>query len=809
MSVRSSGPSVSRASGALGAFLVVSLLLGVLVAGLAIPAVGAVGTAANQGLDFFDSLPTSLEERPLAQQSTILAANGDKLATFYAENRVEVPLSKVSETMQKSIIAIEDSRFYEHGGVDVQGLLRAAVHNSQSATTQGASTLAQQYVKNVLVENAVATGNKAAQKAAVATTLSRKLREAKLAIALEKKYTKKQILERYLNIALFGGNLYGIESAAWHYFGVHAADLNLPQSALLAGLVQNPNGYDPETNPDRALRRRNVVLDRMLQLKVITQAEHDDAVKTGLGLNPQQTPYGCAAAGDAAFFCDYVSNVIQHDQAFGKTAEARANLLNRGGLTIRTTLDPNLQHQATQTLMATIPADDPSHVGTALSTVEPGTGRILAMAQNRVYNATQNVKPGETSVNFNSDKTNGGSSGFQVGSTWKVFVLAQWLKSGHSLNETISATPKAFAPSSWNINPCYGRYTSVYSPHNAGDSENRPNETVMWATQQSVNLAYANMANQLNLCDIADTAQSLGVHRADGGKLDPRPGAMVLGANEIAPLTMAAAYATFASGGTYCAPIAIDSVTDSTGKKYDVPKADCHQALDPKVTSGVTAALQATFQGGTTKGLDIGVPAGAKTGTTDIVVGSSWLSGFTSSLATSVWVGPTNGAYSISNRRIGGQYYGSIYGATIAGKEWQAYMRQAVQGRQNNPFPPADPTVLNGPQTGVPQVAGQSVQAAVAALTGAGFKTQVMSGQVASPVPAGQVAYTSPGGGSQASSGSTVRIYVSSGPAPAAQPTPVTPGNGGPAQANNAPANGQANGQPNQGNGQGNGGNGN
>src|SRR3954453_11124342 len=236
----------------LGALLATSLVAGLLGAGLFMPAIGAAGAVARGGVHAFDSLPAELKQSPLAQQSRILAADGSTIATFYDENRIVVPLSKVAKVMQTAIVAIEDDRFYEHGGVDLRGLGRALVNNAQGGGTQGASTITQQFAKNTLVENAKADGYVQALKDAIArpgaSGYARKLQELKYAVSLEKKMTKEDILQGYLNIAYFGAGTYGVEAAALHYFGVHAASLDLAQSAMIAGLVQSPSRYDPYLN---------------------------------------------------------------------------------------------------------------------------------------------------------------------------------------------------------------------------------------------------------------------------------------------------------------------------------------------------------------------------------------------------------------------------------------------------------------------------------------------------------------------------------------------------------------------------------
>ena len=319
-------------------FLGVSVLCGLLVAGVALPVLGGLGLAARDSANGFESLPDELQIPPLPERTRILAADGSLIATFYDENRISVPLSDVAPVMRKSVVAIEDSRFYDHGGIDLRGTMRALVNNQSGKDVQGGSTLTQQYVKQVLLESAsnIADPKKRAEaeKAAVAQSYTRKLRELRYAVALEEKYTKQQILERYLNIAYFGAGAYGVEAAAKRYFNTHARDLTLPQAALLAGIVQQPTAFDPTRNPDRALARRNVVLARMAQVGLASQADVTAAQATGLELRvPKRQGNGCNDS-RVPFFCDFVLKTILNNKTFGATRDERRRLLLRGGLTI-------------------------------------------------------------------------------------------------------------------------------------------------------------------------------------------------------------------------------------------------------------------------------------------------------------------------------------------------------------------------------------------------------------------------------------------------------------------------------------------
>ncbi|GAA3848995.1 transglycosylase domain-containing protein [Brevibacterium ammoniilyticum] len=682
-------------------FVAVSAVAGIVAAGLAIPGVGVATASANSAVEIFNALPATLEERDLGEKSTMLAADGSKIADFYWQNRVEVPLDQISQEMQDATISVEDYRFFEHGGIDLEGIARAAVHNMVSSTTQGGSTLTQQYVKNVLAENANAEANKegveAAKESEGTAGYARKLREAKLAVAVEKKYDKKEILNRYLNINNYSGspNVYGVQAAAYRYWGIDAKDLNIQQSAMLAGIVQNPAAFNPERFPDATLKRRNTVLGQMLKYGHITQKQYDEAIKTGLDLKINRTPNGCSAADNGAgFFCNYVVNVIKNDETFGKTVEDRIATLQRGGLTIKTSLNPDIQKVADKEVKKRVPVGDPSGAGHALVTVEPGTGEVVAMAQNREYTegeVSKKDKNKKTNINYTVDKKHNGGNGFQVGSTWKPFVLATWLKSGRSLNATVNATKRNFPASSWKYSGC-PNMGGDWDPNNAGDGSGNGSMTVLNATKNSVNTGYAAIGNQLNMCKIMDTATDLGIRYGSGEKLDTADSkgfiqalspSSILGTTETTPIAMAAAFATFANDGEFCGPRPITEIKDRNGKKMDVPGEACKQVLDKQVARGVAYALTQTFNGGTTSGLGIGVPAGAKTGTTNFEVGHTWLLGFTKTLSTAVWTGDPRGTRDW--RRNGkGKVSGSIYGATISGKTWQAYMSKAVKFTKGN-----------------------------------------------------------------------------------------------------------------------------
>jgi len=734
-----------RAAALLVAFVLVSTLVGVLMTAFVLPVVASAGLVVHAGVDYFESLPDVLARSPLPQRSVMLAADGSPITYFYEENRVEVPLARIAPVLQRAVVAIEDARFREHGGIDPKGMARAAINDSAGGNVQGASTLTQQYVKNVLVEEAVAAGDDEARSAAVERTTTRKLREARLAVALENRVGKDEILAGYLNIAYFGGHTYGVEAAAQRYFGVSASAVTLPQAAALAGMIAEPGSYDPVRRPKAAQARRNVVLDRMLAQGLVTPAEHDRAVATPVVAKGSDPAHGCTAAGPDGYFCDYVLRLLLTDAGFaalGRTEADRERAVNRGGLVIRTTLDDAVQYAADHAVHEHVPAGDPSGLGAAAVTVEPGTGRVLGMAQNRTYSVDDGT--GLTSVNYGTDSALGGSTGFQTGSSFKPFTLAAWLEAGHSLDDEVDATQRPFPFR--DFVSCGRTRLRNPKPYVPGNSEGRETGkmSVLQATYDSVNVAFVDMESQLRLCDITDVAGRLGVHlavpgrecgeRAASTRLPDCVPSLTLGAKEIAPLTMAAAYAGFATGGVSCRPVAVASlhragpVPGAAAVPVAVPGPRCTRALDQRVARGVTGALTQVLTQGTAAG--VGPlrrwPSAGKTGTTDGPY-DTWFVGYTPQRSTAVWVADPGrrGRDGTVRRRltgitVAGHRYGTLYGATIAAPIWKDVMTRAMQGlprvewpggpiRIEPPKKKKDPTADGKPTTdGKPQADGRS-----------------------------------------------------------------------------------------------------
>ncbi|MFJ3663199.1 transglycosylase domain-containing protein [Streptomyces sp. NPDC090119] len=664
-------------------FLGVSVLAGAVMAGIALPAAGALGLAAKGSVQGFDEIPANLKSPQLSQRTTILDSRGNQMATVYSRDRTVVELKDISPYMQKSIVAIEDSRFYQHGAIDLKGVLRALNKNAQSGgVAQGASTLTQQLVKNYFIEEAGDDPTKVAQ--ATQQTLGRKVRELKYAIQIEEKLGKKKILENYLNITFFGEQAYGVEAAAQRYFSKPAKDLNLQESALLAGIVQSPSRYDPVNDEAEATKRRNTVLQRMAELGDISQAEADRAGQEPLGLHVSRPKNGCiTATRDSAFFCKYVENVFLTDPVFGKTREERAKLWNKGGLTIRTTLDPQAQKSLQDSLKDHVYKSD--SVAAASTLVQPGTGKVLAMGQSKPFGYGKD----ETEYNFSVDRDLGGSNfGFPTGSTFKPFVAAAAIEGGKPPTQAYSAPYKMNYPSP--VQRCGAtpyRNTEKETVENENESEKGPYR-MKEAMAKSVNTYFVQLISDIGLCPVAKLADKLHVVQGDGSKLPQEP-SIALGAKGLSPLTMANAYATFAARGMYCSPVSIESITEKAGdeeKSLPVPKSTCSRAMSEKTADTVNTLLRDVIDSGTGQeaGLNDRDSAG-KTGTTDGRK-NAWFVGYTPNMSGAVWVGSARQDVKMMGITIGGTYHDLVFGGGVPGPIWRDAMSGALVGKDAPDF---------------------------------------------------------------------------------------------------------------------------
>ncbi|MEN9603416.1 MAG: hypothetical protein RL545_105, partial [Actinomycetota bacterium] len=465
---------------------------------------------------------------------------------------------------------------------------------------------------------------------------------------------------------------------------------------------------------------------------------------------------GCEANQATAFFCDYVVWTVRNSPEFGATFEDRQNLLRRGGLEIYSTMNISLQNKTDEILKKRIPSNDPNHLGATSVSVEVGTGRVIAMSQNRIYDQTGSNVQGHTSVNFATDKNYGGSSGFQTGSAYKVFTLATWLQNGKRLGDKVDGRIHEWLPNE--LPSRCGGWAGSYKPKNSADHE-PTNPTVSTAMALSINTAFMSMASQLDLCDIRDTALAFGVHRADGAELAYIP-ASVLGVNEIAPITMAVAEAALPNQGVVCTPIVIDRVVvRKTGKEMSVPKSACTQATTPEVAAGVISAMRGVIKGGTAglSNTGDGVDIAGKTGTTDHSV-QTWMTGYSSKVSTTVWVGNVVGDKSLNNLSTGGK---SAYYARH--DVWRTVMKLANQIYKPGPMAPVPSIFAGAGGATVPDVATLDPTVASSQIQLADLNSQVMPNQVLSDKPAGTVAYTVPAAGAGVTRGTIVKVYLSSG----------------------------------------------
>lgn len=767
----------------LGTMALVSAVLGVVVAGLAIPFAGVLGVTARNVADSMQELPAELETQSLSQRTRILAADGTPIATLYDENRVNVTIDQVAKVMRQAIVSIEDYRFYQHGALDVKGTMRALISNQAAGgVVQGGSSITQQMVKLTLLSQAKTEEERLA---AQEETVSRKIRELRYAIAFEERYSKDWILERYLNIAYFGDGVYGVQAAARHYFRTDAQKLTLGQAATLAGLVKNPVGYDPTVYPDRALARRNVVLERMAQLNVIPLATAEAEVKKPLGLNVAVTRNGCMFS-RAPFFCQYVVEYLKQDPALGATPDDRWKLMVSGGLTIKTTIDLRFQDAADESVRQHVYPRD-NAIG-ALAMVEPRTGNVKSLAQSRPMG--RNSGKGETFLNYTVPNEYGKARGFQPGSTFKAFVLAAAVKQKIPLTTTIVSNENMVF-SEADYEDCDGQPYG-YGTWPVGNATTSGTKNLYTGTRESVNTFFAQLEQRTGLCEPFNLARAMGVRLTD--PRTERVPSFTLGVGDASPLEMAEAYATFAGRGLHCNARPVTAILDANRTVVkDYPKT-CTQVLPSAVADAVNDVLRGVQEPGGfgyQRGINLNQVSAGKTGTTNDQR-AVWFVGYTPNLATASMIAGANGQghpISLRNQSVGGSNLGSASGSGTAGPMWGDAMKVIQQWLDDEDFVRPSGSDIAGLLVGIPDLGGQSIEAATRTLQDLGFIVQVGSPRPSSYAQ-GTVAYTYPGRGAELSSGDTVTIYPSTGtppapPKPKPKPKPPTtpttdgPGNGG------------------------------
>ncbi|HXB49159.1 MAG TPA: transglycosylase domain-containing protein [Streptosporangiaceae bacterium] len=699
----------------IGGIAALSVVAGLLVSGMALTVTGMAGIATRDAVATFDNLPVP-DVSQVPSRSEILDSRGRLIAYYYPNHIYRVPVSygQIAPSMREAIVAIEDSRFYQHGAIDVHGTMRAIVTDLTEGQVQGGSTLAQQYVKNALLLTAA---DRAEQQAAAADDLGRKIRELRIAANVEHDLTPDQLLAAYLNVAYFANEAYGIEVAAERYFGRTAATLTLAQSAMLAGMVQNPAEFNPVTDPVAATQRRNVVLARMAQLGYISKAAAARArlAPPGARLRPQSLAEGCpsAAPASAAWFCDYVIAELRTNAAY---SVAWHKLNTTGGLKIYTTLNPQDQTAAQNAVNFMLPpppsAYNPGQNAAAEVLIQPGTGAVEAIAVDRPYGAGS----GQDSIDYAVDTPQDGGLGVQTGSSSKLFTLITALKRSMPFGFSLAASSPAVVRPYYN---CSRRPTGSFPVANA-EGAGHGTYSLYTGTTKSINVFYAKLEQRVGLCNVVRTAVSMGDHRADGGSLltaAGKPGtpgyqppaddvpSFTLGSVDVSPMTMAAAYASVAAGGIYCRPVAIARITAAgagaaRARQLPVATAGCHRVFSAAVAAAATYILRGVLTSGTAKGDSVtrkgtAVPQAGKTGTANSFDFAAF-GGYTPKLAG--FVSEFNPAGPVSHPMVGkASCYrasgggkdcpGSVLGAN-AGQIWQLTFESADLGKTFGSFLP-------------------------------------------------------------------------------------------------------------------------
>ncbi len=772
-----------------------STVAGVLITATVTPAIAVSGYAASSAITMFDNLPSYLVIEKLMLPTEIYKKNAkgdDVLMTqFYDQNRIPVEYDEVSSFVYDAILSSEDKNYYSHGGVDLMGTLKALAGNATSGSNRGGSTITQQYVKNVLQQNCElgAKDQTEVENCFLETTVSkgtegyqRKLEEMRKAIQLEKEYSKDEILLGYLNIASFGGSVYGIGAAAEYYFDTTAAKLTIAQAATIAGMVQEPNKYrfdkpktgsatDKAGNPVNTeadgytltKERRDYVLGRMLKDGKITQAEYDEAMATPIEPDITERKQGCQQAKGAEFFCEYVRSIITRDVAFGESKDERAAALRRGGLKVYTTLDYDLQKAANEAI-SVVPSSVPyMNLGASGVQVEVGTGRVLAMVQNRDYSpvGTDDDAP-TTALNYNVRAANGGG-GHNAGSTYKVFSLINWLQEGHSVNEYLNGRVGGEKKI---LTTCDGGTQNVpvdnsdQVGHVGNFEDNRGyNGSIFSFTRDSLNSGFLAMAEKISVCSTNEVAGQLGVTYGNGNVIAEGNNAPydVLGSADVAPIDMAQAYAAIASNGILCESKAIDKVLNADGSEHPIPDTKCDRALSEAVASTTAYTLEAVMRGnGTGIGArtNDGTPIFGKTGIHQFE--HTWMDGSSTEVTTVVWVGNVKGKEKLDRHWESGYRLSRIRNSI-----WPNMQRAANAKYGGDAFPQPDKELTRRVLVTLPSVVGLTVDEATSRLRGEGFSVTVAD-EIDASEPAGTIVAQSPGAG-RVPGGTTVTITPSNG----------------------------------------------
>ncbi len=662
-------------------------MAGTLVAALALPWLGGAAAVSGLASDVLRPAEADVLDRHPVRNTTIFAADGTVIAEIFTHNRTPIPSEKIPQVVKDALVAIEDARFHRHGGVDAEALVRASARNLIAGTVvEGGSTLTQQLVKLVRLQEA---GTPQERAAATEESLARKLYEAQLAIGMEQRLSKDQILTRYLNRAYFGAGAYGIHEAAERYFGVRPLDLTLGQAATLAGLVQSPATFDPFTSPERATLRRDVVIGRMLDLGLVDRAAADEARLRPVDVTPgPPPPRGCTGARIGGFFCDYV---LQYVRGLGVTDRQ----LHTGGLHIHTTLDPAVQSAGDRAVVAALALDD-SRAG-VYSVIEPGTGRVLALTVNRIFGPNP-ADPRQSTVPLHL------APGQGTGSTYKIFTAAAALARGFGLDHVITTADPY-------VSRVYRDEGERYSVPNAGTYPRRL--TLEQALYMSSNTYFLALEDQLgSVAGPVRMAQRLGLTSIDpiaDQVISENRGSFTFGTEATSPLALANAYATLAAGGIRCRPTPVARVLGPDGEELTAPDGGpllpedrCERTLDRGLANTLNQALRKDVEPGYPgqTGWRAWVPGhqiAGKTGTSQDHYSTAFV-GYTMQMAASVMV------YNpMRNQDVGG------FGGRMPAMIWHDAMAPVLADRPLVPFPPADPRYVQGtrgPDPRTPSAAG-------------------------------------------------------------------------------------------------------
>ncbi|MFI6261320.1 penicillin-binding protein [Micromonospora sp. NPDC051006] len=771
--------------------LICGLLAGVVVAAAAFPAVAMSGLAAKAGAETFGALPTELTVARAPQISYLLASDGKTpLATMYDENRRDVKLADVSPHMQKAIIAAEDHDFYKHNGVDINGVARAFVNNQNEGANgrQGASTLTMQYVRLAIAYSAT---HPADVVAATEDTSARKLREMRYALQIDKELSKDEILERYLNIASFGNGAYGIYAASQVYFGKPPSKLKIEEAALLAGMVKAPTTNDPTTKSGYplALDRRNYVIQNMVDIKAITQQEADAAKATKLVVKDKRTPNGCVATNvnSWGFFCDYFYRWWMQQETFGSTSYDRERRLKSGGYTVVTSIDVQAQKGADRAVRKAKSVN--SKEAAMVAVVEPGTGRVRALAVNRNFKLDDPKHPtnkphsdpkqrnkgklGNYPNTVNPLLTGGdGITGYQAGSTFKMFTIVAALEKGVPLSYSMNA-PQQFKSEyiidSGSPAACPG--THFYCPTNSGKKAGGVQN--MWsAFSASINTYFVPLQQQVGAENVVDVAKRLGIQfrQSEDAKFAGTKdaahqwGAFTLGVSQTTPLELANAYATLAADGKYCEPIPVQKITGPDGKNLDIANPRCEKRISTEVARAAVDAARCpvgdnsatTKCGGSRTAANVrgivGKPVAGKSGTTDSEKTAALVAMTKQYAVAGIMADPD---WPQTNVKMGHNVKNGINPPVYE------TLRDAMKGKKGINFEPPGKKISEGDQRSIPDVKCQSVDTARSRIKGAGFEAIVSDTKVASSCPPGTAAGTSPDG--RTIKGGVVTIQISSG----------------------------------------------